>query len=67
MTTTNVKVLIVDDEPPIRKLLRVGLGTEGYAIIEAANAKDAIELVKKTGLISSCLIWGSRICPGMIF
>jgi two-component system KDP operon response regulator KdpE len=41
-----VKVLIVDDEPPIRRLLRVGLGTEGYAISEAGSAKDAIEHVK---------------------
>ena len=46
MTSSTVKVLIVDDEPPIRRLLRVGLGTEGYAISEAANARDAIEHVK---------------------
>ncbi|MGO4406828.1 response regulator transcription factor [Bosea sp. RAF48] len=42
MTTMAVRVLVVDDEPPIRKLLRVGLGTEGYTISEAGNAKDAI-------------------------
>lgn len=46
MTSSTVKVLIVDDEPPIRRLLRVGLGTEGYAISEAANARDAIAHVK---------------------
>jgi two-component system KDP operon response regulator KdpE len=46
MTSSTVKVLIVDDEPPIRRLLRVGLGTEGYAISEAGSAKDAIEHVK---------------------
>ncbi|MFA6964045.1 response regulator transcription factor [Bosea sp. (in: a-proteobacteria)] len=44
--SSTVKVLIVDDEPPIRRLLRVGLGTEGYAISEAGNARDAIEHVK---------------------
>jgi len=42
MTTMAVRVLVVDDEPPIRKLLRVGLGTEGYTISEAGNARDAI-------------------------
>ena len=42
MTMMAVRVLVVDDEPPIRKLLRVGLGTEGYTISEAGNAKDAI-------------------------
>ena len=46
MTGSTVKVLIVDDEPPIRRLLRVGLGTEGYAISEAGTARDAIAHVK---------------------
>lgn len=46
MTNAAVRILIVDDEPPIRKLLRVGLSTQDYAIIEAMNAKVAIELVK---------------------
>lgn len=45
MTTSTVKILIVDDEPPIRRLLRVGLGTEGFTIVEAPNAKDAIQQV----------------------
>ncbi|PDT83807.1 response regulator transcription factor [Sinorhizobium sp. BJ1] len=47
MTVLNVKILVVDDEPAIRKLLRVGLTSEGYAAIEAVNAKDAISLVAK--------------------
>ncbi len=45
MTNSGVKILIVDDEPPIRKLLRVGLATQDYAVIEAMNAKVAMELV----------------------
>jgi two-component system KDP operon response regulator KdpE len=45
MTNASVKILVVDDEPPIRKLLRVGLGTEGYAVAEAINARDAMEQV----------------------
>lgn len=45
MTNSDVKILIVDDEPPIRKLLRVGLATQDYAVIEAMNAKVAMELV----------------------
>ena len=47
MTNSAVKILIVDDEPPIRKLLRLGLGTEGYAITEAGNAKAAIDQVSQ--------------------
>ncbi|GAB1583446.1 response regulator [Phyllobacterium phragmitis] len=48
MTTSTVKILVVDDEPPIRKLLRVGLSTQGYTILEAPNARTAIELVEKS-------------------
>lgn len=53
MTNTAVRILIVDDEPPIRKLLRVGLSTQDYAVSEAMNAKVAIELanVDKPDLI----------------
>jgi two-component system KDP operon response regulator KdpE len=46
MTEVSVKVLIVDDEPAIRKLVRVGLGAQGYTIVEAGNAKDAIARVR---------------------
>lgn len=45
MTGAAVKILVVDDEPPIRRLLRVGLGEEGYAVVEAGNAKAAAEQV----------------------
>jgi two-component system KDP operon response regulator KdpE len=39
----SLKVLVVDDEPPIRKLLRMGLGTQGYETIEAPTGKTALE------------------------
>ena len=45
MANSSVKILVVDDEPPIRKLLRVGLTAEGYTILEATNAKDALEKI----------------------
>lgn len=45
MTTNDVKVLAVDDEQPIRKLLRTGLTVEGYQVIEARNGREAIEIV----------------------
>jgi two-component system, OmpR family, KDP operon response regulator KdpE len=45
MTNSSVKILVVDDEPAIRKLLRVGLGSQGYSVSEAGNAKTAMELV----------------------
>ena len=45
MSAPPLKVLVVDDEPPIRKLLRTGLGTQGYHIIDAPNAKAALDLM----------------------
>jgi two-component system, OmpR family, KDP operon response regulator KdpE len=45
MTATPLKVLVVDDEPPIRKLLRTGLGTQGYQTLDASNAKAALDLM----------------------
>ena len=45
MSPIPLKVLVVDDEPPIRKLLRMGLGTQGYHTIDAPNAKTALELM----------------------
>ncbi|MGX8012006.1 response regulator transcription factor [Mesorhizobium sp. ORM8.1] len=46
MTNQSVSILVVDDEPPIRKLLRVGLGSQGYAVSEAPSARVAIELMQ---------------------
>ncbi len=45
MSAAPAKVLVIDDEPPIRKLLRMGLGTQGYEILEAANGKASLELL----------------------
>ena len=45
MTATPIRVLVVDDESPIRRLLRTGLGTQGYQTLDAPNAKTALELM----------------------
>src|ERR1700738_4056346 len=45
MNGTPIKVLVIDDEPPIRKLLRMGLTTQGYEILEAPNGKTGLELL----------------------
>jgi two-component system, OmpR family, KDP operon response regulator KdpE len=52
MSASALLVLVVDDEPPIRKLLRMGLGTQGYQVIDAPNGKTALErLAEKPDLI----------------
>src|SRR6201997_3645084 len=45
MSAAPAKVLVVDDERPIRKLLRTGLATQGYEILEAPDGKTSIELL----------------------
>jgi two-component system KDP operon response regulator KdpE len=47
MSAAPLKVLVVDDEPPIRKLLRMGLNTQGYEILEAPNGKMSLELLEQ--------------------
>ncbi len=45
MVTTQPLVLIVDDETPIRRFLRVSLAGEGYRVVEAATAAEALERI----------------------
>jgi len=47
MSAPPIKVLVIDDEPPIRKLLRMGLSTQGYEILDASNGKIALELLSQ--------------------
>ncbi len=37
-----MKILVVDDEPQIRKLLKTGLGGYGYEVITVANGQEAL-------------------------
>jgi two-component system KDP operon response regulator KdpE len=47
MSSGSLKILVVDDEPPIRKLLRMGLSSQGYDVLDAPNGKTALELLAK--------------------
>jgi two-component system, OmpR family, KDP operon response regulator KdpE len=52
MTGAPIRILVVDDEPPIRKLLRMGLTAQGYEVIDAPNGKTALEqLASKPQLV----------------
>jgi len=41
----NGRVLVVDDEPDIRKVVRMTLQKAGYEVIEAENGEKAIEAI----------------------
>jgi two-component system KDP operon response regulator KdpE len=45
MNAAPLRVLVIDDEPSIRKLLRLGLSAHGYQIVEASSGKMALELL----------------------
>ena len=45
MSAARLKILVIDDEPPIRKLLRMGLNTQGYEVLEAPSGKTGLELL----------------------
>lgn len=48
MSASQIRVLVVDDEPAIRKLLKTGLGTQGFEVIEAENGAEArVQRAKK--------------------
>ena len=41
--TTALSILVIDDEPNIRKALRISLEAEGHQVTAVANAGDAME------------------------
>lgn len=47
MSAAPVRILVVDDEPPIRKLLRMGLTAHGYEVVDAPNGRTALEMLAK--------------------
>jgi two-component system, OmpR family, KDP operon response regulator KdpE len=42
MSSDGACILVVDDEPQIRKFLRISLAAHGYAVVEAARGEDGI-------------------------
>ncbi len=42
-----MRVLVVDDEPAILRFLRAGLGSQGYGVIEARTADEALSEVRR--------------------
>ena len=46
MTGDAVRILIVEDEPPIRRLLRTTLGAQDYRTIEAATGAEALTALR---------------------
>ncbi|MEO5615103.1 MAG: response regulator, partial [Cypionkella sp.] len=40
--TAAARILVIDDEAPIRRFLRVALESDGHDVIEAASAREGL-------------------------
>ena len=43
MSSDQVRVLVIDDEPHIRHFLRISLASQGFQVIEAATGREGLE------------------------
>ena len=43
----SIRILVVDDEPDIRRICRILLETGGYTVLEAATGAEAVEQVRQ--------------------
>lgn len=50
-----MRILIIDDEPNIRRTLRIALEASGHAVNEAANSETALRLLEKQGADAALL------------
>ncbi len=48
--SSRAHILVVDDERPIRRLLRMYLSEAGYSIAEAADGRQALDQVRQGGI-----------------
>ncbi len=55
-------LLIVDDEPPIRRFLKTALSAQGYRVEEAGDGEMALEFLKRNTVNLMVLDLG---LPGM--
>ncbi|KAA0125732.1 DNA-binding response regulator [Methylobacterium sp. P1-11] len=61
---STARILVIDDEPPIRRLLKTGLGTQDYAVVEAADGAAALAALQDGGVDLAILDLGLPDMPG---
>src|SRR6204780_5674005 len=54
--TISTKVLLVDDDPQVRRALRTTLTSAGYVVVEARTGEEALEEVQAGGPVDMILM-----------
>jgi len=57
-----VRILVIDDEPAIRRFLRTSLGAEGYDVLEAEDGETGLAMLRRNAVDLLVLDLG---LPGM--
>jgi two-component system, OmpR family, KDP operon response regulator KdpE len=55
-TINAAKILLVDDDPLIRRVLRMTLTSTGYVVVEAITGEEALEKVQAEGAVDMVLL-----------
>lgn len=50
------RILIVDDDPDVRELLRESLELVGHLVIDASNGKEALDVLERTSDVDLVLL-----------
>ncbi len=50
MITDAIRILSVDDDPHMLRIIKIALSKEGYEISQASNGHDALNLIQKKGI-----------------
>ena len=48
--STQLRVLVIDDEPPIRRFLRTSLSAQGYSILEAQDGESGLAMLSRNAI-----------------
>src|SRR5207302_4989969 len=59
------RILVVDDEPAMRRFLRTSLAAHGYQVIDAQNGTDALALLERNGVDALLLDLGLPDIDGL--
>ncbi|MBA2847991.1 response regulator [Thermosulfuriphilus ammonigenes] len=63
-----MKALVVDDSKAIRQIIRKGLESMGFEVLEAENGQEALEVLKTQGPVDIILLdWHMPIMNGYEF